>query len=82
MEEKNKRTAFLLRINYKAEFDDLSDSQAGILIKAIFEYIAASSVSDRLKDKELKMAFRFIKKDLDNDHAKKKATRELIKKGV
>lgn len=67
MAEKN---SFILRNEYLDIFTDLSDNQAGVLIKAVYKYAAAKEMSEGLKDVEVKMAFKFIKKDIDYDTAK------------
>ena len=64
MAEKN---SFILRNEYLDIFTDLSDSQAGVLIKAVYKYAAAKEMPEGLKDVEVKMAFKFIKKDIDYD---------------
>lgn len=67
MAEKN---SFILRNEYLDIFTDLSDNQAGVLIKAVYKYAAAKEMPEGLKDVEVKMAFKFIKKDIDYDTAK------------
>lgn len=67
MAEKN---SFILRNEYLDIFADLSDSQAGVLIKAVYKYAAAKEMPEGLKDVEVKMAFKFIKKDIDYDTTK------------
>ncbi|MBR1980184.1 DUF6291 domain-containing protein [Candidatus Proelusimicrobium excrementi] len=67
MAEKN---SFVLRNEYLDIFTDLSDNQAGVLIKAVYKYAAAKEMPEGLKDVEVKMAFKFIKKDIDYDTAK------------
>ena len=64
------RNSFVLRIGYGEIFDEMSDKQAGMLIKAIFKYVANGDVPAWLNDIEAKMAFRFIKQDIDYDSAK------------
>lgn len=67
MAEKN---SFILHTKYGSIFADMSDKQAGALIKAIFKYIAAGDVTEGLNDVEVKTAFKFIKLDLDYNNAK------------
>lgn len=67
MAEKN---SFILHTKYGSIFADMSDKQAGALIKAIFKYIAAGDVTESLNDVEVKTAFKFIKLDLDYNNAK------------
>jgi hypothetical protein len=62
------RTNFILAYKYNDIFNDLSDKQAGVLIKAIFKYQFNGAIAS-FNDNELKMAFKFIKKDMDyNNH--------------
>lgn len=67
MAEKN---SFILRNEYLDIFEDLSDKQAGILIKTVYRYAVNGKKPEGLNDEALKMAFRFIKKDIDYDTAK------------
>lgn len=64
------KNSFILRNEYLDIFTDLSDSQAGVLIKAVYKYAAAKEIPEGLKDVEVKMAFKFIKKDIDYDTQK------------
>ena len=65
--EQKGKNGFVLMKKYKSIFDDMSDRQAGILIKAIFCYVANGEMAASLNDVELKMAFKFIKQDLDHN---------------
>lgn len=67
MAEKN---SFILHTKYGSIFADMSDKQAGVLIKAIFNYIATGETMEGLNDVEVKTAFKFIKLDLDFANAK------------
>lgn len=67
MAEKN---SFILLTKYESIFADMSDKQAGILIKAIFHYVATGEITDSLTDVEVKTAFKFVKLDLDYNQAK------------
>jgi hypothetical protein len=64
------KNSFNLSLDYKEIVDDLSDKQAGILLKAIYHYIAEGELMAGLEDKELAMAFKFIKRDLDYSQSK------------
>ncbi len=64
------KNSFVLRISYGEIFAEMSDKQAGILIKAIFNYVAAGEIPAWLNDIEAKTAFKFIKQDIDYDTAK------------
>ena len=67
MAEKN---SFILHLKYGSIFAEMSDKQAGVLIKAIFNYIATGETMEGLNDVEVKTAFKFIKLDLDFANAK------------
>ena len=67
MAEKN---SFILHLKYGSIFAEMSDKQAGVLIKAIFNYIATGETMEGLNDVEVKTAFKFIKLDLDYNNAK------------
>ena len=64
------KNTFVLRTSYGEIFNEMSDKQAGTLIKAIFNYVAAGDKPAGFNDVELKMAFRFIKQDIDYDSKK------------
>ena len=64
------KNSFVLRTSYTDIFTEMSDQQAGALIKAIFHYVATKEVSAGLDDAELKMAFKFIRRDIDYDSQK------------
>ena len=59
------RNTFILKTDYESVITEMSDKQAGALIKAIFKYVATGDSTDHLPDVEVRMAFRFIKSDLD-----------------
>ena len=67
------KNSFVLRNSYADIFSDMTDKQAGVLIKVIFKYIAAKDVTEDLKDVEVKMAWKFIKQDIDYDTQKYEA---------
>ena len=64
----NERPGFLLYHNQKTIIDELSDKEAGILIKAIYEYEETKKVPKL--DKMLKIIFLQFKNMLDNDEKK------------
>lgn len=64
------KNSFVLRISYGEIFAEMSDKQAGMLIKAIFNYVAAGEIPAWLNDIEAKTSFKFIKQDIDYDTAK------------
>lgn len=61
------KNSFVLRTNYQPIVAKLSDSQAGILFKAILSYVAEDGKTEGLKDGIVAMAFSFIKQDIDYD---------------
>ena len=67
MAEKN---SFILLTKYGSIFAEMSDRQAGVLIKAIFHYVATGETMASLNDVEVKTAFKFVKLDLDYNQAK------------
>lgn len=62
---------FILYKDYKPNVDILSDEQAGKLFKAIFAYVE-DRTEPTFKDGMLKMAFSFIKNQLERDLEKYK----------
>lgn len=64
------KNSFVLRNEYLDIFEDLSDKQAGSLIKTVYRYAVNGEEPEGLNDEAVKMAFRFIKKDIDYDTAK------------
>lgn len=59
------KETFVVKTAWKSVFDNLSDKQAGILIKAVFEYMATGEIHAGLADGEIKMALRFMAIDFD-----------------
>ena len=59
------KDSFILRTSWQSVFDDLGDKQAGVLIKAVFNYMATGEKPTMQSDLEIKMAFKFISIDLD-----------------
>ena len=78
------KDTFILKTEWKSIVDDLADRQAGVLIKAVFEYIATGDKPE-LQDGEVKMAFKFMKMSIDafqeKYQAKIKANQENGKGG-
>lgn len=64
------KNSFVLRNENLDIIMDLSDKQAGILFKAVYLYATNGEIFDGLTDESVKMAFRFIKKDIDYDAKK------------
>lgn len=59
------KETFIVKAAWKSVFDNLSDKQAGVLIKAVFEYKAKGGIPAWLADGELRMALRFMAIDFD-----------------
>lgn len=77
------KASFLMYLDYEEQFNLLSDEQIGQLIRAIIKYEKTGEVP--ILDGMLKMAFSFIKTQLDRDREKYQAkcekNRENAKKG-
>ncbi|MFR8116871.1 MAG: DUF6291 domain-containing protein [Clostridia bacterium] len=77
------KASFLIYLDYQEQFELLSDEQAGQLIKAIIKYEKTGEITEL--DGMVKMAFSFIKTQLDRDREKYQAkcekNRENAKKG-
>lgn len=63
-----KKEAFLIYHSFYDVIKNISDQDAGKLLKAVFEYEIKNAEIEL--PPELKMAFRFIKSQLDRDHEK------------
>lgn len=77
------KASFLIYLDYQEQFELLSDEQAGQLIKAIIKYEKTGKIVEL--DGMVKMAFSFIKTQLDRDRQKYRTkcekNRENAKKG-
>ena len=62
------KNSFVIYHNYRETLEDLTDEQVGILMRAIFDY-EIDGIEPTF-DGELKIAFKFIKKDLDFNSSK------------
>ena len=62
------KNSFLIYLDYQEQFELLTDEQAGKLIKAIIEYEKTGKILEL--DGMTKMAFSFIKTQLDRDREK------------
>jgi hypothetical protein len=58
------RKSFILEAKHKEIIDEMDNETAGILLKAIFHYVVCAEVPV-ISDIEAKIAFKFIKQDLD-----------------
>ena len=78
------KKSFLLYLDYEEHFSLLTDEQAGQLIKVIFQYERTGEIPEI--DGVIKMAFSFIKNQLDRDSNKwkeeKKKRSDAGKKGM
>lgn len=78
------KNSFLIYLDYQEQFELLTDEQAGKLIKAILEYEKTGKILEL--DGMTKIAFSFIKTQLDRDRKKwqeeKQKRREAGKKGM
>ena len=78
------KNSFLIYLDYQEQFELLTDEQAGQLIKAINKYEKTGEIAKL--DGMTKMAFSFIKQQLDRDSEKwkeeKQKRSEAGKKGM
>lgn len=78
------KNSFLIYLDYQEQFEMLTDEQAGQLIKAIIKYEKTGEIMQL--DNVTKMAFSFIKTQLDKDREKwqeeKQRRSEAGKKGM
>lgn len=68
-----RRPRFLMYLKWYKVFMGLTDDEAGVLIKAIYEYIVNSVISDELLEEGSKVKFVFdtyMKDDFDKDTEK------------
>jgi hypothetical protein len=73
-----KTANLILGERYKSIFNDLSDKQAGALIKAVFNYHFDLELA-AFSDLEIKTAFKFLKQDIDFNKAKYAEVSEIRK---
>lgn len=80
------KTAFLLKNTWGEVFDQLSDKQAGILIKALFKYNVDGERTEGLSDSEVKAYFNMMVLDCkamnENYDRRCETSRENGKKGA
>lgn len=62
------KVSFLMYLDYEEQFDLLTDEQLGQLIRAIVKYEKTGEITEL--DSATKMAFSFIKAQLDRDREK------------
>ena len=68
------KNSFLIYLDYQEQFELLTDEQAGQLIKAIIKYEKTGEIAKL--DGMTKMAFSFIKQQLDRDDEKWKEEKQ------
>lgn len=68
------KNSFLIYLDYQEQFELLTDEQAGQLIKAIIKYEKAGEITKL--EGMTKMAFSFIKQQLDRDSEKWKEEKQ------
>lgn len=77
------KSSFLIYLDYEEQFNLLTDEELGQLIRAIIKYEKTKEISQL--EGVIKMAFSFIKTQLDRDREKYQAkcekNRENAKKG-
>lgn len=71
------KNSFLMYLDYEEQFNLLSDEQIGQLMRAIIQYEKTQEIP--VLEGMLKMAFSFIKTQLDRDREKYKAKCEKNK---
>lgn len=78
------KISFLIYLDYEEQFNLLTDEQLGQLIRAIIEYEKTKNIPEL--NGEVKIAFSFIKAQLDRDREKwqeeKQKRSEAGKKGM
>lgn len=68
------KNSFLIYLDYQEQFDLLTDEEAGKLIKAIIKYEKTGEITNL--EGMAKMAFSFIKQQLDRDDEKWKEEKQ------
>ena len=71
----DKKNSFVLYTDYKQHFDLLSVTERGELITALFEY-SETGEQPQFENGALKMAFSFIKTQIDRDSEKWQTIRD------
>ena len=64
------KKSFILYLDYKKQFDLLTDEQVGRLIRALMQYAESGEIGDFPDDGMLAMCFSFISSAMDRDSAK------------
>lgn len=80
----DRKNSFILYHDLREQIVDLTNDQAGQLLRSILDY-EIDRIVPEFEDKELKMAFRFVKVSLDSNRQKYEEkcekARESRKKG-
>ena len=68
----DKRTSFIMYLDYENHLSKLSDKEIGILMRAIFKYVRTGEEPDFGNNTALEISFSFIKTNIDIDGEKYK----------
>lgn len=66
----DKLNSFIMYLDYEEHFSLLSDEELGILMRGIFQYIRTGKIPDFNSNAAIRMAFSFIKTNIDIDNQK------------
>ena len=66
----DKKNNFIMYLDYEEHFSLLSDEEIGILMRGIFQYVRTGKNPDFSSNGAVKMAFSFIKTNIDIDNRK------------
>ena len=68
------KDSFIFYTEYREAIEDMTDEEAGMLLKALISYAEGEEI--KIKDKAVRMVFLTIKPRLDRDRAKWQETVE------
>lgn len=68
----DKKNSFIMYLDYEEHFNLLSDKEIGILMRGIFQYVRTGKDPDFCNNAALKIAFSFVKTNIDIDSRKYK----------
>ncbi len=66
----DKQIHFIMYLDYEEHFSLLTDEEIGVLMRGIFQYIRTGKIPDFNSGGAVKMAFSFIKTNIDIDNRK------------
>lgn len=66
----DKKNTFIMYLEYEEHFSLLTDEEIGILMRGIFQYIRTGKIPDFNSNVAIKMAFSFIRTNIDIDNQK------------